>query len=93
MANSKRRSRVSKLFVNAPWPRILSAAAVSCGLIVGVWAIAHFHLLGRGHADAPDIDCLVRVKGKGVRPGDLVSVKVTAADAYDLVGRAVGPAR
>ncbi len=51
------------------------------------------HVLARGHADAPEIDCLVRVKGKGLRPGDLVSVKVTAADGYDLAGRAVGAVR
>jgi len=51
------------------------------------------HVLARGHADAPDIDCLVRVKGKGLQAGDLVSVKLTAADDYDLVGRAVGPVR
>ena len=48
------------------------------------------HHQARGHADAPDIDCLVRVKGKGLRPGDLVRIKVTAADGYDLVGRAIG---
>jgi ribosomal protein S12 methylthiotransferase len=47
----------------------------------------------RGHADAPDIDCMVRVKGKGLQPGDLVPVKITAADGYDLIGRAVGPVR
>jgi ribosomal protein S12 methylthiotransferase len=51
------------------------------------------HVLARGHADAPDIDCLVRVKGKGLRPGDLVTVKVTAADGYDLVARALGTVR
>jgi ribosomal protein S12 methylthiotransferase len=51
------------------------------------------HALARGHADAPDIDCLVRVKGKGLRAGDLVTVKVTAADGYDLVGRAFGTVR
>jgi ribosomal protein S12 methylthiotransferase len=51
------------------------------------------HALARGHADAPEIDCLVRVKGKNLRPGDLVEVKVTAADGYDLVGRAVQAAR
>ena len=51
------------------------------------------HVLARGHADAPEIDCLVRVKGKGLQSGDLVKVKITAADGYDLVGRAVGPAR
>jgi ribosomal protein S12 methylthiotransferase len=51
------------------------------------------HVLARGHADAPDIDCLVRVKGKGLRAGDLVTVKVTAADGYDLAGRALGTVR
>jgi ribosomal protein S12 methylthiotransferase len=51
------------------------------------------HVLARSHADAPDIDCLVRVKGKGLRPGDIVNIKVTAADGYDLVGRAVGAVR
>jgi ribosomal protein S12 methylthiotransferase len=36
---------------------------------------------------------VVRVKGKGLHAGDLVRVKVTAADGYDLVGRAVGAPR
>ncbi|MFO0851958.1 MAG: 30S ribosomal protein S12 methylthiotransferase RimO [Gemmataceae bacterium] len=48
------------------------------------------HFVGRTTADAPDIDCAIRVKGKGLRAGDLVTVKVTAADGYDLAGRAVG---
>jgi ribosomal protein S12 methylthiotransferase len=48
------------------------------------------HYQGRTTADAPEIDCAVRVKGKNLRPGDLVAVKVTAADGYDLAGRAVG---
>jgi ribosomal protein S12 methylthiotransferase len=47
------------------------------------------HVLARTYADAPDIDCVVRVKGKQLRPGDLAKVKVTAADGYDLVGRAL----
>jgi ribosomal protein S12 methylthiotransferase len=51
------------------------------------------HVLARGHADAPEIDCAIRVKGKNLRPGDLVNVKITAADGYDLVGRALGQAR
>jgi ribosomal protein S12 methylthiotransferase len=51
------------------------------------------HALARGHADAPEIDCVVRVKGKNLRGGDLVDVKITAADGYDLVGRAVAAAR
>jgi ribosomal protein S12 methylthiotransferase len=51
------------------------------------------HWLARSYADAPEIDAMVRVKGKGLRAGDLVRVKVTAADGYDLVARAIGPGR
>jgi ribosomal protein S12 methylthiotransferase len=51
------------------------------------------HMQARGHADAPDIDCLVRVKGKGLKSGDIARVKITAADGYDLVGRTVGTVR
>jgi ribosomal protein S12 methylthiotransferase len=50
-------------------------------------------VLARSYADAPDIDGLVRVKGKHLHVGDLVRVKVTGADGYDLVGRALGPGR
>lgn len=50
------------------------------------------HALARGYADAPEIDGLVRVKGKNLRPGDLARVKVTGADGYDLAARAIaGP--
>jgi ribosomal protein S12 methylthiotransferase len=51
------------------------------------------HALARGHADAPDIDCVVRVKGKGLHAGDLVRVKVTGADGYDLAARMIGGRR
>ncbi len=51
------------------------------------------HVLARSYADAPDIDGMVRVKGKKLQPGDLVRVKVTAADGYDLVGRALAAGR
>ena len=51
------------------------------------------HVQTRGHADTPDIDCMVRVKGKNLRAGDIAKVKITAADEYDLVGRAVGAVR
>jgi ribosomal protein S12 methylthiotransferase len=47
------------------------------------------HVLSRGHADAPDIDCLVRLKGKNLRPGDVVQARVTGADGYDLLARAL----
>jgi ribosomal protein S12 methylthiotransferase len=48
------------------------------------------HYVGRTTADSPDIDCSIRVKAKKLRPGDLIKVKVTAADGYDLAGRAIG---
>jgi ribosomal protein S12 methylthiotransferase len=51
------------------------------------------HVLARGHADAPEIDCVVRVKSKALQPGDLVSAKITAADGYDLVARPIGDVR
>jgi ribosomal protein S12 methylthiotransferase len=47
------------------------------------------HVLARSYADAPDIDCMVRLKGKGLRAGDLVRARVTGADGYDLAGRAL----
>src|SRR6202008_2233346 len=34
------------------------------------------HLLARGMADAPDIDCVVRIKSRGLRAGDIVPIKV-----------------
>src|SRR5262249_57396252 len=51
------------------------------------------HGLGRSYADAPDIDGLVRVKGKRLRAGDIVRAKVTGADGYDLAARALGAGR
>ncbi|OWK40320.1 30S ribosomal protein S12 methylthiotransferase RimO [Fimbriiglobus ruber] len=50
------------------------------------------HYVGRTYADSPDIDCSIRVKAKKLAPGDFVKVKVTAADGYDLAGRAIGAA-
>jgi ribosomal protein S12 methylthiotransferase len=51
------------------------------------------HWQARSHADAPEIDGLVRVKGRSLHAGDLVRVKVTGADGYDLVARALGAGR
>lgn len=47
------------------------------------------HFLARGYADAPDIDGVVRLKGKGLCAGDLVRSRVTGADGYDLAARAI----
>ncbi len=48
------------------------------------------HFRGRTYADAPEIDCAVRVKGKNLQPGDFVKAKITAADGYDLAAKAIG---
>jgi ribosomal protein S12 methylthiotransferase len=42
--------------------------------------------LGRTFADAPDIDGTIRIAGDDLRPGSIGSVRVTAADGYDLEG-------
>jgi ribosomal protein S12 methylthiotransferase len=47
------------------------------------------HYLARGPFDAPEIDCVVRLKGKNLRPGDLVRSRVMGADGYDLAARAI----
>src|SRR5262249_15188093 len=47
------------------------------------------HVVARSYADAPDIDGMVRVKAKNRPAGDLARVKVTAADGYDLLARAL----
>jgi ribosomal protein S12 methylthiotransferase len=47
------------------------------------------HYLARGPFDAPEIDCVVRLKGKNLRPGDLVRARLTGADGYDLAARAI----
>jgi ribosomal protein S12 methylthiotransferase len=41
--------------------------------------------VARSQAQAPDIDSVTFVHGKGLHPGQLVSVKVTDYQAYDLV--------
>jgi ribosomal protein S12 methylthiotransferase len=47
------------------------------------------HMVGRSYADAPEIDCVVRLKGKGLHAGDLARARVTGADGYDLAARSI----
>ncbi len=44
--------------------------------------------IGRSSADAPEIDGTVHVTGKGLKQGDIVNVKITKSDEYDLFGKA-----
>jgi ribosomal protein S12 methylthiotransferase len=47
--------------------------------------------VGRTTADAPDVDAVVYVTGKKLRPGAFVLCEIVATSDYDLVGAAVGP--
>ena len=42
--------------------------------------------IGRTEYDAPEVDGLVYVKGRGLKIGDFVDVKITDTYEYDLVG-------
>jgi ribosomal protein S12 methylthiotransferase len=45
--------------------------------------------IGRTYADAPDIDDVVYVSGRNLRPGQFVPCEIVAAQGYDLIGAAV----
>jgi ribosomal protein S12 methylthiotransferase len=49
--------------------------------------------IGRSYADAPDVDGVVYVTGKKLRPGKIVPCEIVTAEGYDLVGVAVGKPR
>ncbi|MBI2826946.1 MAG: 30S ribosomal protein S12 methylthiotransferase RimO [Planctomycetia bacterium] len=49
--------------------------------------------IGRTYADAPDVDAVVYVTGRGLRAGSLVECEVVATHGYDLVAAAVGKPR
>ncbi len=47
------------------------------------------HAVGRGRGDCPEIDQQVQVLGTGLSRGDIVPVRIDAADGYDLKGTLV----
>ncbi len=49
--------------------------------------------IGRSMADAPDVDGVVYVSGRRLRPGQLVQCEIVATSNYDLVGVAVDKPR
>lgn len=44
---------------------------------------------GRSQFDAPDVDGLIYVKGKNVKAGDILKVKITDNMLYDLIGQKI----
>ena len=44
---------------------------------------------GRSYMDAPEVDGLVYVKGKGLRVGEFKDVRITGTLEYDLIGEAI----
>ena len=44
---------------------------------------------GRSEMDAPEVDGMVYVRGKGINPGEFVDVKISGVMEYDLIGDAV----
>jgi ribosomal protein S12 methylthiotransferase len=49
--------------------------------------------IGRSYADAPDVDGVVYVTGKKLRPGQIVPCEIVASQEYDLVAAACGNPR
>ncbi|MHB8899809.1 MAG: 30S ribosomal protein S12 methylthiotransferase RimO [Thermoguttaceae bacterium] len=49
--------------------------------------------VGRSYAEAPEIDGVIYVTGENLRPGHMVPCEIVAAEGYDLVAVAAGPAR
>ena len=45
--------------------------------------------VGRTRADAPEVDCVVKIPDDNLAAGDLIRAEITAVDDYDLVGRVV----
>jgi ribosomal protein S12 methylthiotransferase len=76
-----RTQQAISLSVNRSW--------VGRSLSVLVDEVREDWLVGRSHRDAPEIDGLVYVQGDAM-PGDLISVDVEQAEAYDLIGRQAG---
>jgi ribosomal protein S12 methylthiotransferase len=45
--------------------------------------------IARSKADAPDVDASVYLNGQGLTPGDIVKVRITGADDYDLYAECI----
>jgi ribosomal protein S12 methylthiotransferase len=41
---------------------------------------------GRTYGDAPDVDGVILLKGKGLKPGQIVQARIVGSRGYDLIG-------
>jgi ribosomal protein S12 methylthiotransferase len=81
----KEERRARFMEVQAAISRTKLARKVGRTLEVLVDEVQGTKAIARGHADAPEIDGIVTVKGaKGAKPGDFLRVKVTHAQEHDL---------
>jgi len=53
-------------------------------LIEGKSDLSDYPFLGRGSRQAPEIDGVTYVRGKRLKPGQIITVRIRAADEYDL---------
>ncbi|RIK83027.1 MAG: 30S ribosomal protein S12 methylthiotransferase RimO [Planctomycetota bacterium] len=49
--------------------------------------------IGRSYADAPDVDGVVYVTGRGLSAGRIALCEIVASRGYDLIGAPCGPSR
>ena len=47
--------------------------------------------VGRTQADAPEVDCVVKLPAQDLHSGDLIQAEIVGVDDYDLVGRVAVP--
>lgn len=72
--------------------RLAARVGSSIDVLVDDYGESRGQVIGRSKGDAPGIDGLVRVRGaEGVKIGDLIQVRVTGSDAYDLAGEFIAP--
>jgi hypothetical protein len=45
--------------------------------------------VGRSYAHAPDVDGVVYVTGRGLKPGQIVPCEIVATQAYDWIAVAI----
>ncbi len=62
---------------------------VSPGIRVGKRSLRYVHQATRSYREAPEIDGYVYVRGRLLPAGEFMRVRVTRADAYDLVAEAL----